>query len=69
MFFLWFLKGMPRVRLKIAGRNAPDWLKKELVHPNIDFLGEIDDAGTYMAENGVMIVPLFLRKWNESENN
>jgi glycosyltransferase involved in cell wall biosynthesis len=64
---LWFvkkcfslvLKGMPRVRLKIAGRNAPDWLKKELVHPNIDFLGEIDDAGTYMAENGVMIVPLF----------
>lgn len=64
---LWFvkkcfsmvLKGMPRVRLKIAGRNAPDWLKKELVHPNIDFLGEIEDAGTYMAENGVMIVPLF----------
>jgi glycosyltransferase involved in cell wall biosynthesis len=64
---LWFidnclplvLKHSPDVKLKVAGRNAPDWLARKLSHPHIEFLGEIDDASTFMHENGVMIVPLF----------
>jgi len=64
---LWFIDNcfpllldrFPEVRFKIAGRNAPDWFAKRLSHPNIDFLGEIDDAAIFIKQNGVMIVPLF----------
>lgn len=53
------LKQLPYVKLKIAGRNAPDWLIKKLKHPNIDFLGEIDDALELFSYHGPFIVPLF----------
>jgi glycosyltransferase involved in cell wall biosynthesis len=64
---LWFIDNcfplvldrFPDVRLKVAGRNAPEWFEKRLSHPNIDFIGEIDDAAIFIKQNGVMIVPLF----------
>jgi polysaccharide biosynthesis protein PslH len=48
----------PDIRFKIAGRNAPDWLVEKLKHPQIDFLGEIDDASIFIRQNGIMVVPL-----------
>ena len=48
----------PDIELKIAGRNAPLWFIKELSHPNITFLGEIEDASEFYSQNGIMIVPL-----------
>lgn len=49
----------PDIRFYVAGRNAPEWLKKELERDNIIFLGEIDDAHAFMKKNTIMIVPLF----------
>jgi glycosyltransferase involved in cell wall biosynthesis len=48
----------PGIRLKIAGRNAPDWFIELLEHPQIDFMGEIDDASEFIRKNGILIVPL-----------
>jgi polysaccharide biosynthesis protein PslH len=63
---LWFIekcfpsivKKAKNIRLLVAGRNAPRSFVEKLKHPNIDFLGEIDDARTFMRNNGIMIVPL-----------
>lgn len=63
---LWFIRKVwtnfhikfPEIKLEIAGRNAPEWLKKSLQEPNIVFLGEISDAYSYMNSRSVMIVPL-----------
>jgi polysaccharide biosynthesis protein PslH len=52
------LEDFPDIRLKIAGRNAPTGFIEKLKHPQIDFLGEIDDASLFMRQNGIMIVPL-----------
>lgn len=49
---------LPDTILKIAGRNAPDWLIHKFSHNNIEFLGEIDDANLFMHQNGIMIAPL-----------
>lgn len=53
------IEKLPDVRFKIAGRNAPKGFIEKLIHPRIDFLGEIDDASLFMKQNGIMIVPLF----------
>jgi glycosyltransferase involved in cell wall biosynthesis len=63
---IWFLEKIlplmkdrvPSLRFRVAGRNAPDWLRKKLEIPGIEFLGEIDNAKQFMAESGVMIVPI-----------
>ena len=63
---LWFLEKcwplilekQPQIVLKIAGRNAPQWLIKKLKTKNIKYLGEIDDAKYFIQSNGLMIVPL-----------
>lgn len=63
---LWFmekcwpviLKNKPEIRLKIAGRNAPNWLVAKFQLTNIDYLGEIEDAKKYIHQNGIMIAPL-----------
>jgi polysaccharide biosynthesis protein PslH len=63
----WFVKKVwnmlynkyPDLKLFIAGRNAPEWLKKSFHKPNIEFLGEIEDAYSFMNQNAIMIVPLF----------
>ncbi len=61
----WFLKNCwkdlhqkyPDLRFYIAGRNAPDSIKN-IKEPNVVFLGEVDDAYTFMESKAVMIVPL-----------
>ena len=63
---LWFLencwsvilKKKPETILKIAGRNAPDWLIEKIRVQNIEFLGEIEDARSFIHKNGIMIAPL-----------
>lgn len=63
----WFLDGSwpvilekrPKSRLKIAGRNAPQWLVDKLNnYPHIDYVGEVENAARFMQENGLFIVPL-----------
>ena len=54
------LKEHPDLALNIAGRNAPsDFRNKVLQHQNIVFHGEIADAGKFMRDHSLMIVPLF----------
>jgi glycosyltransferase involved in cell wall biosynthesis len=64
---LWFiddvlpliLKENPNIKLNIAGRNAPEWLRNKFNIPNIKFHGEVDDAHSFLQKNGLMVVPLF----------
>ncbi len=54
------LEAFPQLQFQIAGRNAPEWIQKKFTSlPNVNYLGEIDDAHAYMNENAVMVVPLF----------
>ena len=64
---IWFLKYIwndisekyINLTFTIAGRNAPDWLIKIFNnYKNINYLGEIDDAISFMHNHNVMIVPL-----------
>lgn len=64
---LWFfdncwpsiLKAQPQLKLKVAGRNAPEWMEQKIkAQANVVYLGEIPDAKSYILENGVMIAPL-----------
>lgn len=52
------LNSKPNTILKIAGRNAPDWLIDRFDVKNIEYLGEIDNAQTFIAQNGIMIAPV-----------
>ncbi len=62
----WFVKEVwptiktkhPALEFYIAGRNMPEWMN-ELNGNGIHILGEIDDALGFIAENAIMIVPLF----------
>jgi len=64
---LWFikhcfpiiLKSFPNIKLKIAGRNAPKWLIKKVIHNNIQFIGEVKNAYEFIQTPGPIIVPLF----------
>lgn len=47
----------PDVSLYIAGRNTPKWLSKINI-PNIDVVGEVEDALDFMKSKNIMIVPL-----------
>jgi glycosyltransferase involved in cell wall biosynthesis len=47
------------IQFHIAGRNAPAWLIKKFEHNNIVYLGEIDDAHSFIINSGIMLVPLF----------
>ena len=53
------VKELPGVRLHVAGRNAPDRMKKELTHPHITYHGEVEDARDFIRMHRVMIAPLF----------
>ena len=50
---------LPDVRLHVAGRNAPDRMKKEFGHPRITYHGEVEDARDFIRMHRVMIAPLF----------
>lgn len=61
----WFLEkiypcireAVPDLQLKIAGRNmSPYW--KELHLEGVQVVGEVDNAKQFMAQNGILIVPL-----------
>ena len=52
------LNSRPNTILKIAGRNAPDWLIERFEVENIEYLGEIEDAQKYISQNGIMIAPV-----------
>ena len=64
---IWFLENIwaqistkyKDLTFSIAGRNAPDWLIKLFKkYSNINYLGEIEDAISFMQNHNVMIVPL-----------
>ncbi len=64
---LWFLHTVwnkllpdfPHLQLRIAGRNAPPhFVKKISSFPNVQFLGEINDAREFIEQQTIMIVPL-----------
>lgn len=63
---LWFLSNCwlkineknPSLKFYIAGRNAPDWFIQKLNFPNVEFVGEVDDAHQFINSKSVMIVPL-----------
>ncbi len=47
-----------KLKLHIAGRNAPNWIRN-LKLKNVNFLGEVADAQQFMNEHAISIVPLF----------
>lgn len=63
---LWFLKNVwgdisrkfPDLKLYIAGRNAPEWLISRLRIPGVVYVGEVENAASFMRSKAVMIVPL-----------
>lgn len=48
----------PNVKLYLAGRMMPEWLK-QLNKPNIEVVGEVPDAQDFIHSKAVMVVPLF----------
>jgi polysaccharide biosynthesis protein PslH len=52
------LKDFPALKFYLAGRNASPYFRK-LSEPNVEFLGEVDDAHAFMKSKAIMIVPLF----------
>lgn len=51
------LEEFPQVKFYIAGRNAP-YRIRNLTYPNLEFLGEVDDAYAFMRSKAVMVVPV-----------
>jgi polysaccharide biosynthesis protein PslH len=51
------LKDFPALKFYLAGRNASPYFRK-LSEPNVEFLGEVDDAHAFMKSKAIMIVPL-----------
>lgn len=49
----------PDLKFYIAGRKAPDWLIRRFNAPNIEFMGEVEDAYQFMNSKSIMVVPLF----------
>ena len=63
---LWFLENVWQriesyyegLNFYIAGRNAPEWLEKKINQYRVKYLGEIEDAKTYILEHPIFVVPL-----------
>jgi glycosyltransferase involved in cell wall biosynthesis len=63
---LWFLDQCwlklqhkyPGLKFYLAGRNAPDWLQTKIQYKNVVFMGEIEDAYSFMNSKAIMVVPL-----------
>lgn len=62
---LWFLENVwpivskknKGLKLFIAGRSAPEWMKR-LKGPSIELVGEVDDARDFFRSKSIMAVPL-----------
>ena len=49
----------PRATLCLVGRNPPDWLRRRAaVVPGVELHGSVPDVRPYLAECGMMVVPL-----------
>ncbi len=63
---VWFLdevwpnlhQQFPKLKIYIAGRNIPQWFAEQN-RPNVEIVGEVDNAITFMQSKAIMIVPLF----------
>ncbi len=63
---LWFLNSCwpaihekyPNLRFYIAGRNVPAWIESRFRSEHVVFLGEVEDAYSFMNSKAVMVVPL-----------
>lgn len=61
----WFLenvwmeihKKFPKLEFVIAGRKTPNWLF-QTKFPNVNVIGEVEDAQKFMNQHDIMIVPL-----------
>lgn len=64
---VWFIKHVwknlqtlyPGLKFFIAGRNAPGWLAVLSRQYQVEFLGEVEDAFSFMSDKALMVVPLF----------
>lgn len=64
---VWFIKNVwkeimavhPGLKFYVAGRNAPGWLASLSRQYNVEFLGEVADAFSFMSDKALMVVPLF----------
>lgn len=62
----WFLKEVwpkvhtefPTLKFYVAGRAMPDWLLN-LKTENVEVVGEVDNAATFIASKAIEVVPLF----------
>ena len=63
---LWFLnlcwpavhEKYPTLKFYIAGRNVPAWIESRFKSEQVIFLGEVEDASSFMNSKAVMVVPL-----------
>ena len=53
-----FSKKHPNIKFYLAGRNAPNNFENYIKQHNIEYLGEIEDANSFINKNSIMIVPL-----------
>jgi len=49
---------LPHLKFYLAGRMMPQWLL-DLKLPNVEVIGEVDDASRFILSKAVMVVPLF----------
>jgi glycosyltransferase involved in cell wall biosynthesis len=62
----WFLEKVwpevhskyPHLRYYLAGRHMPRWLMKKK-YPNVEAIGEVDNAIAFMRSKAILIVPIF----------
>ena len=47
----------PKMKLHIAGRNCPDWLR-HLEMKNVVVEGEVEDSGSFLKDHALTVVPL-----------
>ena len=48
----------PDLKYYLAGRAMPEWMRT-LNMPNVEVLGEVEDAQAFIRSKSIMIVPLF----------
>jgi glycosyltransferase involved in cell wall biosynthesis len=51
------IKHRPKAVLKIAGRNAPEWMLR-IQSPGMTLIGEVEDARQFIEEHAILLVPL-----------
>lgn len=51
------IRHRPKAVLKIAGRNAPEWMLR-IQSPGMTLVGEVEDARQFIEEHAILLVPL-----------